>query len=175
MIASTDVPLTRGGAVEAFLCVAKGHRMPLNQSQALSLATTLSILEERCDQIEHLLAAAPTRGVLHHTVPDIPADIHPAQSDYLTQLRAEIARLTATFHLGVAPHSATRILVALLATSWQDLEDVRPAKLGRYGPLDPALTPWLDAEVTQVITLVQAMQALLVDDHDSRRAVAVTR
>ena len=30
--------------------------MPLNQAQALSLATTLRMLEERCDQIERLLA-----------------------------------------------------------------------------------------------------------------------
>jgi hypothetical protein len=113
--------------------------MPLNQSQALSLATTLSLLEERCDQIEQLLATAPTQGVLHQTVRDIPSDTYPALFAYLTQLRAEIARLAAAYHLDAARHSATRILVALLATSWQDLEDVRPAKLGRYGPLDPAL------------------------------------
>jgi hypothetical protein len=148
--------------------------MPLNRAQALSLATTLSILEERCDQIEQLLAAVRTQGVLHHTVRDIPVDTHPALSAYLTQLRAEIARLAAAYHLDVAPHSATRILVALLATSWQDLEDVRPAKLGRYGPLDPALTPSLDAEVTQVIALVQTMQSLVVDDHESRRAIALS-
>jgi hypothetical protein len=148
--------------------------MPLNQSQALSLATTLGILEERCDQIQHLLATAPTCGALHHTARDIPADIQPALSDYLMQLRVEIARLTSAFHLGVAPHSATRILVALLATSWQDLEDVRPAKLGRYGPLDPAVIPSLDAGVAQLIALVQAMHSLLVDDSDSRRVAEVT-
>ncbi len=148
--------------------------MPLNRAQALSLATTLSILEERCDQIEQLLAAVPTPGVLHHTVRDIPVDTHPALSAYLTQLRAEIARLAAAYHLDAAPHSATRILVALLATSWQDLEDVRPAKLGRYGPLDPALTPSLDAEVTQVITLIQAMQSLLSEHTTNGRVVDVT-
>jgi len=148
--------------------------MPLNRAQALSLATTLSILEERCDQIEQLLAAVPTQGVLHHTVRDIPVDTHPALSAYLTQLRAEVARLAATYQLDAAPHSATRILVALLATSWQDLEDVRPAKLGRYGPLDPALTPSLDAEVTQVITLIQAMQSLLSERTTNGRVVDVT-
>jgi hypothetical protein len=148
--------------------------MPLNRAQALSLATTLSILEERCDHIEQLLAAVPTQGVLHQTVRDIPVDIYPALAAYLTQLRAEIARLAAAYQLDAAPHSATRILVALLATSWQDLEDVRPAKLGRYGPLDPALTPSLDAEVTQVIALIQAMQSLLSEHTTNGRVVDVT-
>jgi hypothetical protein len=148
--------------------------MPLNRAQALSLATTLSILEERCDQIEQLLATAPTQGVLHQTVRDIPVDTHVALSAYLTRLRAEVARLAAAYQLDAAPQSARRILVALLATSWQDLEDVRPAKLGRYGPLDPALTPALDAEVTQVITLVQAMQSLLSEHTTNGRVVDVT-
>jgi hypothetical protein len=174
MIASTDAHLTRGGAVEAFLCVAKGHSMPLNQSQALSLATTLSILEERCDQIEHLLTAAPTRGVLHHTVRDIPVDTHPALSAYLTQLRAEIARLAAAYQLDAAPHSATRILVALLATSWQDLEDVRSAKLIRYGALDPAVVPPLDTGVAELITLIQGMQSLLSEHTTNGRMLDVT-
>jgi hypothetical protein len=99
----------------------------------------------------------------------------PALFEYLTLLRVEIARLAAAFQFGVTPHSATRTLVALLATSWQDLEDVRPAKLGRYGPLDPAITPSLDAGVSQLITLVQAIQSLLVDDIDSGRIMDVTR
>jgi hypothetical protein len=138
--------------------------MPLNQAQALSLATTLRMLEERCDQIEHLLADNGQRGVLHQTMRDIPEDIQPALRANLVMLRAQIARLAAEFHLGAEPRSARRMLVALLASSWQDLEDARPAKLGRYGPLDPAVTPSLDARVAALIALVQAMQSLLSEN-----------
>src|SRR5581483_2407908 len=129
MIASTDAHPIWGGAVEAFLCVRTRHAMPLNHAQALSLATTLSLLEERCDEIERLLAARSNHGVLHQTLRDIPQDTHPELRVNLVRLRAEISRLAAEFQLGVEANSASRRLVALLTSSWQDLEDVRPAKL----------------------------------------------
>ena len=138
--------------------------MPLNQAQALSLATTLRMLEERCDQIEHLLADSGERGALHHTEQDIPETIQPALRGNLVMLRAQVARLAAEFHLGAEPRSARRTLVALLASSWQELEDARPAKLGRYGPLDPAVAPSLDAGIAELIALVQAMQSLLSEN-----------
>jgi hypothetical protein len=53
--------------------------MPLNQAQALALATTLRLLEERCDQIERLLIDGTERRTLHHTTRDIPQDIQTNQ------------------------------------------------------------------------------------------------
>jgi len=149
--------------------------MPLNHAQALSLATTLGLLEERCDEIERLLAARSNHGVLHQTLRDIPQDTHPELRVNLVRLRAEIARLAAEFQLGVEANSASRRLVALLTSSWQDLEDVRPAKLGRYGPLDPAVAPSLDAGVERLISLVLAMQSLLSENTTNGRATDVTR
>ena len=149
--------------------------MPLNRAQALSLATTLGLLEEHCDEIERLLAARSNYGVLHQTLRDIPQDTHPELRANLVRLRAEIARLAAEFQLGVEPNSAQRRLVALLASSWQDLEDVRPAKLGRYGPLDPAVAPSLDAGVDTLISLVHDMQSLLSENTTNGRITDVTR
>jgi hypothetical protein len=135
--------------------------MPLNQAQSLSLATTLQLLEERCEHMHRLIAGAEHDGVLLHTLQDIPADARPALLDELTALRSDIAHLTTIFHLDATPHSAHRILVALLATNWQDLEDERPTKLGRYGPVDPAVTPALDAGITQLIARIKVMESLL--------------
>jgi hypothetical protein len=149
--------------------------MPLNQAQALSLTTTLRMLEERCDQIERLLAGNGEQGALHQTMLDIPEDIQPAFRADLARLRAQIARLAAEFHLGAEPRSARRALVALLASSWQDLEDARPAKLGRYGSLDPAVAPFLEAGVSELIALVQAMQSLLSENTTNGRGADVTR
>ena len=149
--------------------------MPLNKAQALSLATTLGILEERCDEIERLLAARSNHGVLHQTMRDISEDIQPELRANLVRLRAEIVRLAAEYQLGVEPNSASRRLVALLASSWQDLEDVRPAKLGRYGLLDPAVAPSLDAGVDRLISLVLAMQSLLSENRTNGRVTDVTR
>jgi len=135
--------------------------MSLNQAQSLSLATTLQILEDRCAHMQALIAGDRHDGILLRTVPDIPADARPALLDELAALRSDIARLAAAFDLQIAPRSARQILVALLATNWQDLEDERPAKLGRYGRVDPAVTQPLDAGITRLIAHLRAMQSLL--------------
>lgn len=149
--------------------------MPLNQAQALSLSTTLRMLEERCDEIARLLVGSGEPGMLHYTLLDIPADIQPALYANLVMLRAQIARLASEFHLRAEPRSARRTLIALLASSWQDLEDARPAKLGRYGPLDPAVAPSLEAGMAELIALVQGMQSLLSENTMNGRIVDVTR
>ena len=138
--------------------------MPPNNAQSLSLATTLRLLEERCDQMQRLLVGAEHAGVLLRTVRDIPADTRSALVDQLAAVRAEIAHLAARFQLAIAPRSARQALAALLATGWQDLEDERPDKLRRYGPVDPAVIPALDASVSQLIWHIQTMQALLAGD-----------
>lgn len=138
--------------------------MSLNAAQALSLATTLRALEEQCAQMQRLLARDTPEGALLRTVQDIPAEVQPALLDQLAALRTEIARVAATFHLTAEPRSARQTMAALLATGWQHLEDERPAKLRRYGPVDPAAVPALDAGVGQLITRIQTMQSLLHGD-----------
>jgi len=147
--------------------------MPLNQAQSLSLATTLRLLEDRCAHMHRLIVGAEHGGVLLRTLQDIPADVRPALLDELTALRSDIARLAAAFQLDPAPRSAHRALVALLATNWQDLEDERPAKLQRYGPVDPVVTPLLDVGISQLIARLKTMQSLLDGNTTAEGAAAV--
>lgn len=138
--------------------------MSLNQAQTLSLATTLRMVEERCAQMQRLITNDTHPGSLYQITQDIPADIQMALHDHLAALQSDIVRFAADFRLTVAPGSARQTLVALLAASWQDLEDERPGTLGRYGCVDPAVFPSLDAHVSQIIVRVQAMQSLLDTD-----------
>src|SRR5438067_10023666 len=135
--------------------------MSLNAAQALSLATSLRVLEERCDQMQRLVAGAVHDGALHRIIQDIPVDTRWVLRDHLASLRGDIAQMAADFQLTGGPQSARQMLVALLAASWQDLEDERPAKLRRYGPVDAAVIPSLDVSVSQIIACIKEIQILL--------------
>lgn len=134
--------------------------MPLNQAQTNALTTTLRMLEERCDQVEALLGDDRQQHRLIQIEHDVPPDVQRAVRAELRQVRAGIAQLAAMYQLHARPQSAWRAIDALLVTSWTDLEDTRPAKLRRYGPVDPAVIAHLDAPLEQLMTHIERMRAL---------------
>ena len=147
--------------------------MPLNEAQARTIAVTLQILEERCDQMRQVINKGARDGALHRVLDDIPPDARAALLHQITTIEAAIARLAAVFDLSVPPRSARRVLAGLLASSWENLEDTRPAKLGRYGPLDPQIVAPLEAELGGLIATITIMRAEMQPESAARRSLDV--
>jgi hypothetical protein len=134
--------------------------MPLNQAQINALTTTLRMLEERCDQIDAMLADQPPRRTLVQLEQDVTPDVRHAVRAELVQVRAAIAQIVAVYQLHAVTQSAWRAIDALLVTSWIDLEDSRPAKLKRYGAVDPEVVAQLDALLEQLMARLEWIRAL---------------
>jgi hypothetical protein len=139
--------------------------MALNEHQARALAVALRILEERCDQIAALLDP-PAPGSLNQMGDDIPplaADFARAQLD---GLRAEIAALSAELGLQSEPRSALQTARALVATSWELLDDVRPERLVRYGAVDPEMTGPLTRALTPMLERLDVLRRCLTSPQE---------
>jgi hypothetical protein len=140
--------------------------MPLNEAQTRALATTLEILEQRCQQMRRLISDPAANGILHQVVDDIPATARDRILANLAAIEAVVARLAAEYQLTTQPRSARQILVALLSSSWEHLEDTRPAKLRRYGPVDPQAAAPLDAELARLLALMNTMRVAAAARHE---------
>jgi hypothetical protein len=140
--------------------------MALNEAQSRSLATTLQILEERCQEMRRLLNDLLDDGMLYQVVQDIPATLRKSLLADVAAIEAMIARLAADYRLSVPAHSARQRLVALLSSSAEHLLDTRPSKLRRYGPVDPEVVAPLDAELSRLLALIDTMRGAAAAPHE---------
>jgi len=140
--------------------------MPLNEAQIRALTATLQILEERCHQMRRLISDSAADGILYQVVDDIPANARDRLLSNLAAIEAVVARLAAEYQLNAPPRSARQILVALLSSSWEHLEDTRPAKLRRYGPVDPQAAAPLNAELSRLLALMDTMRVAAEARHE---------
>lgn len=131
----------------------------LNQAQQTALTTSLLHLEQALDEIERLIDRPPT-GVTYTTE----VEFGPATGQQIRQncheIRQRIRDLAAEFNLPRHHWSGRRVIVAEMSSAWANLEDMRPARLRRYGAVDPALDDKLTPRLEHLIHLVLAVQEL---------------
>lgn len=134
--------------------------MALNQAQRIALRTTLQLLEERCSAVLALLDVPAHPQALLHVTLDLSAENQRELQRQIVQIRSAIAQLAAAYALTPEERSLRQEIAAFLAASWSDLEDTRPAKLRRYGAVDPALVAPLDAAIEQLMGNLDALRAI---------------
>jgi len=132
--------------------------MGMNINQERALAVTLRSLERALDQID-LLLERDRQGRLYVVRTGLSADQVEQLRRISREIRDVIARMAERYHLPSQEMDGARIISALLSSAWESLEDVHPRKLGRYGPVDPALIPELGPLIDGLIGLVLAMRA----------------
>jgi len=131
-------------------------RLILPGSHARAVATALSLLERDLFLVEALVAADQV-GIVVSTRTGLDARQREHMQRRIREIRAEIAALAATFSLPHHVRDGRRIISGHLSERWADLGDTRPAKLARYGQLDPALAAVLDPPIARLTELVEAM------------------
>lgn len=133
--------------------------MGLNEAQRRSVTVTLEQLEQHLAQIDRLLFH-PDDGRMERSTLDLSPEHQEQLRHLVAATRAQVVAIADAYTLPTREISIRQHLAGILAVSWSDLEDVRPAKLSRYGPVDPALVEAFDAAVDEVISGVLAMLRL---------------
>jgi hypothetical protein len=131
-------------------------RLRLSEAHERSVTTALMLLEQDLFLVASLVAADQV-GIVVSTRTRLDARQREHMQRLIEEIRAEIAALAATFSLPHHVRDGRRIISGHLSERWADLGDTRPAKLGRYGRLDPALAAALDPPITRLTELVAAM------------------
>ncbi len=130
----------------------------LRDTHARAVATTLRLVEQALFLIEDL-AAGDQIGAIVATRTDLDAERRARIEEIIQAARGEIAALAQTFGLPHHERDGRQIIQGHLSELWADLEDTRPAKLGRYGAVDPALVPLLDPPIVRLIACIEAIRA----------------
>jgi hypothetical protein len=143
-----------------------GEQLPpaklLNANHRRVLAVTLRRLELAVWRLQERLVSAetlPQLSLTHFTHPANPQQ-RTALLQLTQQIREEIAQLAAAFDLEVSEEDWMRSTMAEFTLLWCDLEDVRPKKLGGYGPVHPQAYPVLDPPIQRLIQLVLLIDAV---------------
>ncbi len=133
----------------------------LNDSQRRSLTITLRRVELAVWHLEEQLTRQNQPQLILTRYVNQPDERQRQALLYLIQLvRQEVATLVAEYQLAAANHDVTRNLMAEFTLLWCDLEDVRPKKLTRYGPVAPQAQHYLDPPLQHLIQLVLTIDAV---------------
>lgn len=133
--------------------------MSLNEYQKTGLEVTLRLLEITLDDIDAILERdrdGTLYAVRTRILPERTAEL----SRLSTEARTLLADLARRYHLEKQERDGARIISGLLSARWEALEDTRPQKMRRYGPVDPELVPELGPAMERLIDLVLAMERL---------------
>lgn len=129
----------------------------LSEPHARGITSTLRIVEQTVFLIEQLLAGDQV-GLTVATRTPLDAPQRERLHALIQETRAQIAAFVPIVPLSRYERDGRRVITGHLTEAWADLEDIRPAKLGRYGPLDPALATRLGPPVARLIDLVEAIR-----------------
>lgn len=125
----------------------------LTEPQERALATGVRQLREVLDELERLLAGGTDAA------PDIDLADVPALRGAIAELRDRLAALSRLLGVEARPRSARRTFAALASAAWTVAEDLRPAKLTRYGAVHPQvarlLAPHIEALAAGFLKLAQ--------------------
>ena len=133
--------------------------MSLNESQKTSLVVTLRLLESTLDDIAGILER-DREGILYAVRTRMPAEKASEMARLSAEARILLTDLPHRYHLENQERDGAKVISGLLSARWEALEDTRPQKLKRYGPVDPELVPDLGPPVERLIELVLAMERL---------------
>jgi hypothetical protein len=143
-----------------------GEHLPpaklLNANHRRVLAVTLRRVELAVWRLQERLAygeTLPQLTLTHFTHPANPLQ-RTALLHLAKEIRKEIAQLAVEFDLEVAEEDWMRSTMAEFTLLWCDLEDVRPKKLGGYGPVHPQAYLALDPPIQRLIQLVLLIDAV---------------
>jgi hypothetical protein len=125
----------------------------LTEPQERALTTGVRRLRETLDELERLLTGDTDAA------PDIdPADAADLRTA-IAETRDRLAALSRLLGVEARPRSARRTFAALASAAWTVAEDLRPAKLTRYGAVHPEaarlLAPHIEALATGFLRLAQ--------------------
>lgn len=115
----------------------------LNNPQKRSLAIALEQAKEAVRQIKRL------------------NDVSPELEVKLSEINKTVNRAEKEFGLEPIINDPRQGIIGTLSVLWVTLEESRPEKMGRYGAVDPDLSPKLGPKIDRLIELVSEVRKLV--------------
>lgn len=130
----------------------------LNESQRRSLGVTMRRVELAVWRLEERLARAEPPDLVLTRFTNEPSDEQrSALLRLIAEVRREIAQIAEDYNLEVNEENVVRSIMGEFSLLWADLEDTRPQKLRRYGPVRSQAIETLGPPVQRLIQLVLAI------------------
>lgn len=85
-------------------------------------------------------------------------EVRAATMELVAEARAEIAAAAAAFQIRPHERNGWQQIAAALASAWEVLEDTRPEKLRRYGPVRPELAERLAPHIERLLELIERIR-----------------
>ena len=120
----------------------------LNAAQRRALSAGLARLEREIEEVEFYLVQVERGGPETGWRRDLDEQETAAVRAALTRIREQLEDLRATFRLPGERRSLRALVSSLGNHLAVVLPDLRSERLARYGPVDAALSEWLDPRLT---------------------------
>jgi len=137
--------------------------MGLNPAQRSSVTIALRVTEQTLTNLIRQAGRNETGILYQSSLPLSNAEREEMQA-LVNAARQEIAALVERLRLETTREDGRRAAVAHLSYVWTILEDIRPAKLKRYGEVDPDLHESLGPGLDRLIALMSALEHLLAGE-----------
>lgn len=128
----------------------------LNSFQRRALNSTLVHLEQQLLRLEQVAQDKDERVLLRSSGSFSP-DEQARLRESFRQIRQHLQRFATEYALPGAEEDVRSVLLGTVTILWSDLEDLRPARLDRYGAVDPTLEETLGPRIEALIHCVLAI------------------
>jgi hypothetical protein len=133
----------------------------MNEFQKRGVTAVLRTVEEHFRSIEAMLDREDYPGILYEWKNDLPDDVKLLLSVRILKIREAVERTAGRFALEKRERRASDDAFGKLPYCWQILEEVKAARLARYGEVAEGLDRELDPLIETIITLVLEMESIL--------------
>jgi len=139
----------------------------LNDNHRRVLANTLRRVELAAWRLEDQLVRGeyPHLALTRFTHPPDPGQCS-ALLQLTRQIRQEVAKLAADYHLEVGEQNLLRTIMAEYTLLWCNLEETQPRKLRAYGTINPQAQMMLGPRIQRLIDLALAIDGVANGEQD---------
>jgi len=137
--------------------------MGLNPAQRNSVTIALRVMEQTLANLTRQAGRSET-GILYQSSLPLSNGERDQMQTLVEAARREIAALAERLQLEATKEDGRCSAAAHLSDAWTMPEDIRPAKLSRYGKVDPDLLESLEPGLDRLITLSLALERLLASE-----------
>jgi hypothetical protein len=148
--------------------------MSLNAGQRSALEVQMRLLETALLEIRRALRDPSPDAMLTHYKPLQPS-LAERMEPLIDRMLSEIGIIAGQFHLRPDLMIVGRYIRAQMAGAWSDLQDMRVAKLRRYGAVNPSLYASLEPRLKNLIALTMEAERIVDEDPETRAPASRTK
>jgi len=131
--------------------MAARRHIPLSDNHRRAITTTLTLLDQRLCEFEHIARGRETRSVLYRQANDLSAAQRKRLLNEIATARETLREIKDTLSLETEPESLSSQVRAGSSSMWESLIETQSRRLRGYGKVPQALAEYLDPTLDRLI------------------------